>query len=694
MALLTTRFGPQCHPPRNFTLHSLPPIMKSFKVKIFNLKKIVLIGLMAITVFGLVNVALAAETSTQPSPTDVPAYCLDAEGKPMPGCAGTQVQESSSLLYFFTTIAAAVVTLFSYLIQWGVQIGKEIVNLDIVTAGSQAVLMFANLGFVLAIIVMAFATIFRVQSYAMKQVLWKLIVAALLVNFSLMIAGAFINVANIFTDYFLSQIQGGNLATGLAGVLQPQQLAEVTPNSSIWQKIAGFFDIVYWLKYLVSIFFVLIFTILIIFIFVAIFIMLLIRAVALAILLILMPIVWLAWIFPATAKHWQKWWSEFLRWTFFAPIMLFFIVLVINTGNNLNQLSVKIAGQETEISEAFGQDKMLEPGFFAHVGQILIVGGLLIGGLIAANSLGIMGAKQAYGLTQSAGKMFGGWVGKKGLQYGTGWLRRKGPEEGAKSLAERTQEWAARRKTGVGRYAFGWVARGAAGLSAVGGEDLVTKERGQVKKMTLTEKKANLLTASTPRRIALLEDMADTGDLDQLDIKRYLTTGEKARFARFGHGKRFNGVEKTAGKSVEMMEAALKKDTTALKEATDKFVKSLKMEDLKRGQWNDVYAEKPAFGLDEETAGLLASEISAAFIEHMPGAFAKIIPKIKSKNLDNYKNTVEYQIELFEKAHPEAVYKKKDEEESKSDARRSFGKNMGWLSMGMTSEELAKPEGT
>src|SRR4030042_5966834 len=74
-----------------------------------------------------------------------------------------------------------------------------------VHTGWQIVLNFANLGFVLAIIVIAFSTIFRRESYAMKQTLWKLIVAALLVNFSLVIAGAFINVSDIFSDFFLKQ---------------------------------------------------------------------------------------------------------------------------------------------------------------------------------------------------------------------------------------------------------------------------------------------------------------------------------------------------------------------------------------------------------------------------------------------------------------------------------------------------------
>ena len=385
-------------------------IKEKMRGKKIGLLIIIFVGTVAI--FGLANIASAQPTAQQYFGTDM--VPTDITGM----TAAQEAKTTGGLLYFLATIATSVLTLFAWLIEWGIKIGKEITNLNIVSAGAGAVLGFANLGFVLAIIVMAFATIFRLQSYAMKQTLWKLIVAELLVNFSEVIAGAFINVSNIFSDYFISQLQGKNLATGLTGLLAPQELVKTDPNAG---SSCGIFQLSCWLKYIVSIFFILIFTLLIILVFIAIFIMLLIRAVTLAILLIIMPIVWLLWIFPATSKHWQKWWDEFLRWTFFAPIVLFFLVLVINTGNNLNQLSASIAniqagGEITAMIQGTQKNTTLEPGFFAHVGQMLIVGALLIGGLFIANKFSITGAKEAYGAARGASKSFGGWVGRKGVR--------------------------------------------------------------------------------------------------------------------------------------------------------------------------------------------------------------------------------------------------------------------------------------
>jgi NADH:ubiquinone oxidoreductase subunit 6 (subunit J) len=440
------------------------------------------------------------------------------------------------------------------------------------------------------------------------------------------------------------------------------------------------------LRAITTLLFIAFFTLLAAITLLAIAIMLIVRYVYLTILLILSPIVWLLWIFPGTSTQWKKWWSQFLRWTFFAPLMLFFLYLTITV----------ISAYPQEFVIKFTENRNLENQGFAldvaYVGHLVAILGLLLGGLFAANSLGITFAGTAYGWAQSVGKGFGGWVGRKGIQYGTGWARYKGAKEGAKSLAERTQEWAAGRKTVVGRWSAGWISRGTAQLAAVGGEDLVKRAKEQIKGKGSLEKKSMLPSASAPLEIAILEDLAASKDLETEDMKRHLSLKEKSLFARFGRGKGFNDMEKTVGKNAEMMEAALKKDTTALKEATDKFVKSLKMEDLKKGQWNDVYAEKPAFGLDKETAGLLASEISAAFAEHMPGAFTKITPKIKGKNFDNYQTIVRDKIKILKEEEERAGIP--EEERKSKKAEDSFEKSLGWHRLGLTTEEMAKPEGT
>lgn len=103
--------------------------------------------------------------------------------------APQDLKSANIIVQAMAAVAATAISLTAYLIEWAIEWGQDVLNLSIVKEGWNIVLNFANLGFVLAIIVIAFATIFRVESYALKQTLWKLIVAAILVNFSLFIAG-------------------------------------------------------------------------------------------------------------------------------------------------------------------------------------------------------------------------------------------------------------------------------------------------------------------------------------------------------------------------------------------------------------------------------------------------------------------------------------------------------------------------
>ncbi|NCP58577.1 hypothetical protein GW831_02255, partial [Candidatus Wolfebacteria bacterium] len=405
------------------------------------------------------------------------------------------------------------------LVQFALDLNSNIVSQPIVIIGWQILLNFANLGFVLAIIVIAFATIFRVQSYAMKQTLWKLIVAALLVNFSLVIAGAFINVADIVTNSFQKESKLGPMeaATTLAKAFDIQRLLQVggsggpaeeicwwrgeglnlaitgpkvlglcsrdpktgQPEASQWtlkdlhktcicekvdsqqkQKILmaaarGGDELTGpLLAAIASIFFTVAFTLIGAITLLALAIMLIIRFIALGLLLVLSPLALLFWIFPATQNLWKKWWDNFFRWTFFAPAVSFFLFLAVKATENLAFTNPSSSAVNKAIEGA-----LLQHGAVVFIGNMVILLGFLLGGLYVANSLSITFAGTAYGWAQKVNKRFGGWAGRKGLQYGTAWARYKGAKEGAKSLAERTQEWAAGRKTTVGRWGAGLISQ-------------------------------------------------------------------------------------------------------------------------------------------------------------------------------------------------------------------------------------------
>ena len=94
------------------------------------------------------------------------------------------------LSYLLATFFGFLIAVEAWAMQIILQLNVGIVNTAIVQTGFGISLAIANLGFVFAIVVIAIATIIRYESYGLRQTLWRLIVAAILVNFSLQIGRA------------------------------------------------------------------------------------------------------------------------------------------------------------------------------------------------------------------------------------------------------------------------------------------------------------------------------------------------------------------------------------------------------------------------------------------------------------------------------------------------------------------------
>ena len=97
-------------------------------------------------------------------------------------------------------------------------------NALIVQTGWHITRDLANMFFILILLIIAFATVLRIQTYAIQQLWWKILVAALLINFSLVIAGFVIDFTQILTTFFIKQALGGGsfgtITTRLASSMQ------------------------------------------------------------------------------------------------------------------------------------------------------------------------------------------------------------------------------------------------------------------------------------------------------------------------------------------------------------------------------------------------------------------------------------------------------------------------------------------
>ncbi|HUC02237.1 MAG TPA: hypothetical protein VMA75_05090 [Candidatus Paceibacterota bacterium] len=342
--------------------------------------------------------------------------------------------------YLIATIFGIFIALEGWCIGVIMNINANVLNTPFVQTGFSVSLAVANLAFVLGIIVIALATILRNNTYGVKQLLWKLVVMAILVNFGLVIMSPIFAIGNSFTQYFMNCINptaGGCSGAGsgitsfvhfgetFATAFAPQnawQIGDISnasgnglqgaftagQNNGITAMIVPILGIGF-----IAIDMALIFLVLLCFI-----VLMMIRYLYIAILAILLPFAWASWVFPSFDSHWKKWWNEFLRWTFFAPIVLFFIYLAILTmqsggvfsmQNLTNTYGPNAAGSTALSAISQFAAGAITPVIMSFLFEI-IIGGLIVGGMIAANSMGIKMAGTMTNFAEKQGKKAGSWA--------------------------------------------------------------------------------------------------------------------------------------------------------------------------------------------------------------------------------------------------------------------------------------------
>jgi hypothetical protein len=295
----------------------------------------------------------------------------------------------------------------------------------VVTTGWPIIRDLANMFFSLILLVIAFATILRIESYGMKQVLWRLVVAALLINFSLVIAGVIIDGSNTLTSFFVqgnyTNTQGQPMKTSEAIMngLKLSTLYDVNGSGLVNSSVTTVTPQIDQTKIQGEIGFGNIFVnmiLMIIFILVASFVLFVaailffIRMVALWILLIFAPLAWLAMILPATRSMWTKWWHEFMKWIIFAPVYAFFLYLTISIINN--GLLERVFAQNAVITDSQG---LLISSFLSNFNLIInyiIIMIFMLAGLIFSRQSGIIGAATFANFASSVGKGSANFIGR------------------------------------------------------------------------------------------------------------------------------------------------------------------------------------------------------------------------------------------------------------------------------------------
>lgn len=279
-------------------------------------------------------------------------------------------------LFLVMSVAGKMIGALATLLNWAIHIPVyPDGGIAVITKSWEIMRNFANMFFIVALIMMAFATIFDVlpgaAKYNARALFGRFLLTALLINFSLVLGVMVIQGTQVLSNTFLTAI--GDMANRLGQDLNPSQLlpnqTSVTAAISLDAVVFGtlstlIFSMVLIFTYLFSMLTALIFTF--------------IRIPILWALLIVSPIAWIMNIFPAGEGTFKKWWSLFIGWNMFLPIYLFFLYFGLYFLSDQKNIIQSIASQVSEAKIGESLPFSLQLVFFYIMTAIFMIGGTIV----------------------------------------------------------------------------------------------------------------------------------------------------------------------------------------------------------------------------------------------------------------------------------------------------------------------------
>ena len=246
-----------------------------------------------------------------------------------------------------------------------------------------------------------------------KKLLVKMVIAALLTNFSLVISGIIIDFAQVLMHSFFSTGFAQTFNPGTKILSNIQESWGVGQNFSIenlFSRIGAFLwsatmtDLV---NDMIKIMGLILFSLVLVVTLVTITILLVVRIVALWILLIVSPVAFTASVLPQTEKYWKEWFETFTKYAFTGPILIFFLWLAIKVSEKLsdNKKLAELANNVPNGNELRYTFYVLLAKNATVVFQLLVLILIVWAGILIANKFGIKGAKSFDQLFKSSGSV-------------------------------------------------------------------------------------------------------------------------------------------------------------------------------------------------------------------------------------------------------------------------------------------------
>ncbi|MDO8668718.1 MAG: hypothetical protein Q7K65_00300 [Candidatus Buchananbacteria bacterium] len=357
----------------------------------------------------------ASKTSntTDPDGSELKRIYNDCMASGVPKAGDDANSTENSIANVFAWIVFYIATFFSWLVNLLIIVMVKVASYNhfldnqIVINGWAIVRDVANNFFIVILLAIAVGTILRVPNYN-RQLLPKLLVMAVLINFSKTFTGIMIDGSQVLTLWFAGTIQGvssgGNIILLALGL---DKLYRIDAGQFDWtEPVPGSLSPGAAIKTLL---FALILSVVAVVVIAIITIILVYRIVMLWFLIILSPLAYLLTTFPKGQQYAGMWWSEITKYLVVGPIMLFFLYLSFFSGSiNVQDPSTISSGKEgayqvndgasillsktDDLNKKIGLSELEDP---VNVFDFLIIIGLMVGSLVFGQKTGVAGAQWA-----------------------------------------------------------------------------------------------------------------------------------------------------------------------------------------------------------------------------------------------------------------------------------------------------------
>ncbi|WKZ28949.1 MAG: hypothetical protein QY323_05495 [Patescibacteria group bacterium] len=371
----------------------------------------------------------------------------------------------------------------------------------------------ANMFFIVFLMIIAFSTVIGYSKYHYEQTLKKLLIMAVVINFSKTIVGLMIDVSQVVMLSFVNGFRAA-AAGNFMNAFQINKLLRLADGVSDYNFGLVLAMMLAFILAAIAVCVVLVMLVMLVF-----------RVIMLWVLIILSPIAFLTAAFPLSGNYYAQWWAELKKYLVGGPVIAFFLWLALATaqatGGNLSSAQEGWGVQSTASSqEVQGQAARLElnrPQIPSEAGRtdtilsMVIVTCIMFAGLKFASDPAIGGMAAGF-----AGKVRSKAV--SALRAGTVGVAGYGLKRAAEPLA-----------TGVGR--------GLARVPLVGGAGrylALTGEKWKKDRIASREKTfggpedfARLSPGAFVRQMSSLSQKRKLDDVDKKRLDGMLSTGLK-----------------------------------------------------------------------------------------------------------------------------------------------------------------------